>query len=129
MIGDWFSFDNTPHRVCALKGNLSWNLIGFRISNQLHWVTDLATEPIKLTPDILLANGWKEIVDGWKTAVDGKYVSYYIGEAHTPELVIAYISEQDCFYVANMKVKFVHEFQHALRLLGFVDMANNFLLK
>lgn len=129
MIGDWFSFNNTFHRVSALKESMSWDLIGFRTSSQLHWITDDAVQPIRLTHYMLLANGWKEAVDGWNTAVDGKYVSYYIGEAHNPELAIAYISEHDGFYVANMKVKFVHEFQHVLRLLGFIRMANNFLLQ
>jgi hypothetical protein len=123
MIGDWFSFDNTLHRVCALKGDLKCNLIGYTDNSRLRkWITDSVAEPIRLTPNILLANGWRKVVYG-------EYTLYLIGDVGDPEFTVEYVSEYDCFYVANIKVEFVHEFQHALRLLGFIDMADDFIIR
>lgn len=123
MIGDWFFYENTFHRVDALRSRRLLNLVGFTGGNNHHlWVTDLATEPIKLTPNILLANGWRKVVYG-------EYTLYLIGDVGDPEFTVEYVSEYDCFYVANIKVQFVHEFQHALRLLGFIDMADDFIIR
>ena len=122
MIGDWISFSGTLHKVSALKGNLSWNLIGFRTNNQLQWITDEAARPIHLSDDILKANGWNENV------YDSGHTLYCIGNVEDPDFTMEYVPEHDCFYFANARIEFVHELQHALRLYGFTDMADNFNL-
>lgn len=91
MVGDWFSFRNTFHRVSALKGDLNWNLIGYAGNGRLRcWIEDLSAEPIRLNNDILLANGWKK-------AVYEECTLYFIGNEDDPEFTVEYTSEHDCF--------------------------------
>ena len=97
MIGDWFFFDNTLHRVCALKGDLKCNLIGYTDNGRLRkWITDSVVEPIRLTHNILLANGWRKVVYG-------EYTLYLIGDVGDPEFTVEYVSEYDYFLRCEYK--------------------------
>lgn len=120
MIGDWFSYNEVFHRVDALRSRLTWNLVGYTGDGNHHlWVTDKAVKPIKLTDDILTANGWD------RTIYDSDHTLYYIGCVDDPDFTMEYVPEHGCFYFANARIEFVHELQHALRLYGFTDMADN----
>jgi len=51
-----------------------------------------------------------------------------MGDKEDPDFILDYDSNKNCFWSGNIKVEFVHELQHVLRLHGFTDMADNFNL-
>ena len=72
-------------------------------------------EPIPLTPEILEKNGWKHSNRLMITRIDG--IDFYWSEG----LHVLYKNRYnmcDC--------KYVHELQHALRLCGLDELADNF---
>lgn len=121
MIGDWFSYKNTFHRVDALRSRRLLDLVGYTGDNNHHlWVMDEATRPIRLTDTILTVNGWKGIV------YESGHILYYIESVADSSLTMEYILEHNCFWFENIRIEFVHELQHVLRLCGFTDLANEF---
>jgi hypothetical protein len=66
--------------------------------------------PIPLTPEILEKNGWEERPTG--------YVFYTDGKRYDNSLW--YIFDSNTFVVntTEFQIKYVHQFQHALRLCG-----------
>ena len=72
-------------------------------------------EPIPLTPEILEKNGWKHSNRLMITRING--IDFYWSE----RLSVLYKNRYnmcDC--------KYVHKLQHALRLCGFDELADNF---
>lgn len=82
--------------------------------NGSHWCNIKNVEPIPLTPEILEKNGfveWRDKCYRWKYA-EGIYISADFIE----EEPWAHISNR-C-YSATPVCRYVHEFQHAMRLCG-----------
>ena len=81
-------------------------------------------EPIPLTAEILEKNGFVR----YSTIVNG-YV-YYIGDSIDYYLDYTCLDRSLCIktecYLFDGEVKYVHELQHALRLCGLNDLADNF---
>lgn len=91
-------------------------------------------EPIPLTDDIMRKNNWEE--DSYPLPYfSHKY--YYVKDESGNHLMwnsdVLYIwldweKDKDDGAYANIAIpiKYVHQFQQALRLAGMIDMANNF---
>ena len=78
---------------------------------------DEQPQPIPLTPEILEKNGWKE-TQYWHEYQDGKNtiqcrLPYMVGRINGIE-------------IGRFKCKYVHQYQHLLRLCGLNELANNF---
>lgn len=120
MIGDWV---NDP-----IDSDVNWK-----------WEADDFTDidevyPVLLTEEILLKNGFK------KTGVHHKTRFTLIQNPDTPmvnfisvctigKTTIKYHSKNgEWIKGINLRIKYVHELQHALRLCGMNDLADKFRL-
>lgn len=115
MIGDWVFNENTPCKVFSI-----WNKgIGVRNVDLAYevegvWVF-MELSPIPLTAEILEKNGCI-MVD------KGDYGEWHIKE--NPNIPLWQHTEFVIF--GGIEIHFVHELQHALRLCGLNDIADNF---
>lgn len=93
-------------------------------------------EPIPLTPEILELNGWKRRSYDHALHLHDDIVNIALNESYsifgythlcgvgTDCVEVEYCSEID--FVGTL---YVHQLQHALRLCGLSDWANNFKVK
>ena len=122
MIGDWLryspksiSLNNNyggPYRV----EGVSQDTISLGAKNYRFVVSDKEIDPIPLTPEILEKNGWN----------------------HSNRLMITRIDDNDFYWSEELggilyknqynmcNCKYVHNLQHALRLCGLDELADNF---
>lgn len=136
MIGDWVQFDGTPQRVNYI--NLE---DGERVATDKNYfaMPSGCYNPIPLTSEILEKNGFEKTTpmryissrlgineqyiyrigelkdDAYITKV-GDYVQIKLPNDWLPVLPIQYIG----------KCKYVHTLQHALRICGLNELADNF---
>ena len=75
-------------------------------------------EPIAITPEILEKNGWKRVDEIFMEK--RVYENIYFSWADRYGAVLS----QNGHYMCDCK--YVHELQHALRLCGLTELANNF---
>lgn len=105
MIGDWVFEAGRNAKVIRLNEK------------------DCFVRPIPLTAEILEKNGWKwdkyweiwkhKSIPYWEFALDERFNWVIKKECYTDGEVVAYLP-------------FVHELQHALRLCGLDELADNF---
>ena len=78
---------------------------------------DEQPQPIPLTPEMLVKNGWKE-TQYWHEYQDGKSTI----QCCLPDMrgIINGIE------IEHFNCEYVHQYQHLLRLCGLDDLANNF---
>ena len=89
-------------------------------------------QPIPLTNDILRNNDWGE--RPLVLSLDYSVLSYNFvkdeGDTHLEikrdTLIIWFNYEKGLYADIIIPIKYVHQLQHALRLAGLTDMANNF---
>lgn len=102
MLNDWLmrSHDKVPFRINALSENCKWE----------------NCEYVPITEEILKNNGFKD--------------SQFYGELITENWQI----QCDCINIKglskdgmtfDLKIKYVHELQHVLRICGLSELANN----
>lgn len=109
MIGDWVY--NSYH-----KKNIKWNYSEMFCPNGIP-VIGRDLEPIPLTTEILEKNGWEHngsFMD--KRTDENTFFSW--SDKFGAELY------QNNYYMCYCK--YVHTLQHALRLCGFDELADNF---
>lgn len=105
MIGDWISFRGHLFRV------------NFPMLERIN--SGVEVDPIPLTPEILEKNGFvfdHDVFDGIYPMINIIYCDY--------KLLV-----DDGKYIdggENKNILYVHELQHALRLCGLTDLADNF---
>lgn len=119
MIGDWvYDEHGYTRKVNAIWDNtvvlaeckLNANTI---IAQSRHYISDITSIP--LTPEILEKNGC--------TMVDkGDYGEWHIKE--NPNIPLWQHTEFIIF--GGIEIHYVHELQHALRLCGLNELADNF---
>ena len=113
MIGDLVCYRGTNIRVTSLYDKGGSNEVGWS-DKECVWVNADNVEPIPLTPEILEKNGfveWRDKCYRWEYAE-----GVYINADFTEEEPWVHISNR-C-YSATPVCRYVHEFQHALRLCG-----------
>ena len=127
MIGDWLQDNNgfpmyvtavgTDYVYADFEGNKGdvWEY-------QARDFRDGTAQPVELTPDMLIANGF--------TQDNGKY-NLTIQET-------TYLRIEDmgrlfalnaCGEIRRFRVRYVHELQHILRLMDLSELADNFKLE
>lgn len=110
MIGDWVYVNNIATQVMQVNEDCEiW-------THKDPFLPNENVEPIPLTEEILKANGIKfqKGFPWWQRADP-------FGNANKCEVHIN--------SVTTVIVTFVHEFQHALRLCGLDDLADNFKIE
>lgn len=98
-----------------------------RLKDNIRFIPSAYVEPIPLTAEILEKNGFEnETSDFWKLRVDDKPYHYsfrlnkggvFGGDGYN----------MNC-NIYTITIKFIHELQHALRLCGLTDLADNFII-
>lgn len=107
MVGDWLMFNDKPCQVKGLHNDDTVTLTGYR---SMYYLID--AEPIPLTPEILEKNGLAKDPYGC-----------HFEEDEYMELEIS-AKEEGIYWTINyneyaiLKLKYVHQLQHALRLCG-----------
>jgi hypothetical protein len=128
MIGDYVKYQGHIYIVeeISVKGwvHLIHPETKVRVNMASDYIIDLL-EPIPLTPEIFERNGFKlnpqgAYSNGRHTSIgvvrDGRYFANINTETDDPSFL----------YQCG---KYVHEFQHALRICGLNDLADNFKLE
>ena len=96
---------------------------------------DIQVKPIKLTPEILEKNGFKYKTTDWNVVYEGPhYGKYNLKKFHVligkENITLAsyyfYIGHGDVDAHGFAQINYVHELQHALRLCGLNELADNF---
>lgn len=112
MIGDWVLVHNKPQQVAIVEETCISYWAELAFSDELLTPSFAEIAPIPLTAEILEKNGWKfDEIDGTyynKIDVYGRKAPYSIFD--------------------GIIINSVHELQHALRLCGLNELADNFKL-
>lgn len=137
MVGDWVANQNdSPMQIVAVDEDNAYACEG---NEERPWIfgddEDYKPEPIILTSEILEKNGWQSFVPTAYTCCQNHLSIKNEGDIHiewnredgTLSVWVDY-SEDEEGTNPNLKasVKYVHELQDALRLIGLNEMANNF---
>lgn len=114
MIGDWVNIKGCEiAQIRDLKDLLNVELGIFVASG------------VPLTEEILKANGFEdETADFWKLRVDDK-PHHYNFRLNKGGVFGGDGYNMNC-NIYTITIKYVHQLQHALRLCGLTDMADNF---
>lgn len=139
MIGDWvICSDPTPFRITGI-----YNKEPYVVTDEDGLEVEIGDlKPIPLTEEILKENGYYMLTKSYyePTFVDIYYEEwkdyYYIWTCESIEnprkryyMNLAEV-KKDEFVLDNshFPCKYVHQFQHALRLCGLTELADNFRL-
>ena len=127
MIGDWLQ-DNNGFPMYVTAVGTDYVYADFEGNKGDVWeyqdrdFRDGTAQPVELTPDMLIANGF--------TQDNGKY-NLTIQET-------TYLRIEDmgrlfalnaCGEIRRFRVRYVHELQHILRLMDLSELADNFKLE
>lgn len=122
MIGDWLQ-DNNGFPMYVTAVGTDYVYADFEGNEGDVWeyqdrdFRDGTAQPVELTPDMLIANGF--------TRENNKY-NLTIQASRT----LLRIENMDlCFEIHNFRVRYVHELQHILRLMDLSELADNFKLE
>ena len=141
MIGDWVIFGDEPLKVQHIYNNGYDDVVAeiteesineYDVCEEIRDVSLVNCSPIPVTPEILEKNGFEMFkYDGW--------VHYYriFGNSAIPFVLHSMIGgemlsrEVDIFSTSTdtncgIEINYVHELQHALRLCGLDELADNF---
>ena len=141
MIGDWLryspksiSMNNNYGGLYRAEG-VSQDTISLGAKNYRFVVSDKEIDPIPLTAEILEKNGFKYKTTDWDVVYEGPhYGKYNLKKFHVligkENVALAshydYIGQGDVDAHVFAYINYVHELQHALRLCGLYEFADNF---
>ena len=134
MIGDWVLMPHGPEKAKQIEiQEVSYDL---KETFDCYPVTEI--QPIPLTPEILVANGFK-------STELYRFILYQLGKE---SFSIAYdlLLKNLCAFTKTVKagcrpsttpdkselsiqIQYVHELQQAMRLIGLRDLADNFVIE
>lgn len=117
MVGDWVKYTLTgiPARVAGIiKTSKESNIYAYvGTGNRLQGINERDFEPIPITEDFLLKNGFCSkhndlyyLGSGWYLDVEGSAIGEFNDAYESPQ------------FIEQFTVKYVHELQHILRLTG-----------
>lgn len=116
MIGDWVKTDDGTSKVVSLHD--AWHI---DVEDNDYTYDEYQVYPIPLTEEILEANGFEinDNVEGWQLPNDN---------------VPFCIEEFSGLFIFNgvyndILVEYVHQLQHALRLCGLSELADNLIIE
>ena len=137
MVGDWISNQNGfPMQIVAVDEDNAYACEG---NEERSWIfgdyEGREPQPIILTPEILEKNGWQSFVPTAYTCCQNHLSIKNEGDIHivwnwdegTLSIWINYsLDEEGTNPNLIAPVRYVHELQDALRLVGLNEIANNF---
>ena len=126
-ILDWVLINNTPHKIQAID-SIDDEILA---DDELYYVgedrchSEDKIEGIPITPEILEKNGFVFDCDFW-TIANPRYnnvrmVRYCSIDEDATDAFLGHWAFDE-----NYAIDFVHELQHALRLCGLNEIADNF---
>lgn len=126
MIGDWI--DTFPHYSQVLSIGKKGRIWTTEVSNyEVKWARG-----ITLTAEMLLNNGFrgqveKDSLPVYLNECDGKELTIYQEgcDIYTWRIMIQRGPEAS----VSIRTRYVHKLQHAMRLMGLNDLADNFKVK
>lgn len=122
MIGDWVSYNRKP---CHIIGIMPPKNVYIDNNFPLFAVLAERCDGIELTPEILNINGWTKrkyssVFDKagvcFSVGINSSKTELYVGETHGDDSAI-------------FSFMHVHQLQHALRLIGLTELADNFKIE
>lgn len=128
MIGDWVLLNGNPLKIQAID-SLGAEIVAngdlFCIKEDRWAYTADKIDSIPLTPEILEKNGFVFDSDFW-TISNPRYnnvrmVRYCSIDEEVTDAFLGHWAFDE-----NYAIDYVHELQHALRLCGLNELANNF---
>ena len=135
MCGDWVLINGTPHKIQAIDSIDA----EIQADDDLYYIgedryhSEDKIEPIPLTPEILEKNGFERgviIPSKFYRNIDNErlmfcsYGSCYgLGYVHWNESNDADIMHR---LEVQQPIMYIHQMQHALRLFGLDELADNF---
>lgn len=131
MIGDWVLWKNKPVQVVRVSGIkyefghydvLLAYCNGYGDGIETHDISSIS--PIHLTVEILEKNGFIPSPHKWDLQSKDETYPYEIHLEDEGHFMYCEIKSYDAFM--QIKICDVHEFQHALRLCGLNELADNF---
>lgn len=134
MIGDWVMYRNSPKKVVYINDRplreLHNNEIGFT-HNDDEWIAAHNATPISLTEKIMKANGFDIVQSGdtltiWKQKDDEYGNEVYDITIYASKGKIYFDTSIRYYGAIRKNIRYVHELQHALRLCGLTELADNF---
>lgn len=126
QIGDYVSCLGDPVRVVSLSLKDDEPIGIMSPLRKIFTFREVDTYPIQLTADILINNGFGQdtIGSGLIRHIDGAENLYVlVNYRHNGECRNVEISNN--MYNISCPIKYVHELQHALRLCGLSELADN----
>ena len=137
MVGDWVANRNgSPMQIVAVDEDNAYACEG---NEERSWIfgdyEGREPQPIILTPEILEKNGWQSFVPTAYTCCQNHLSIKNEGDIHivwnwdegTLSIWINYsLDEEGTNPNLIAPVRYVHELQDALRLVGLNEIANNF---
>ena len=124
MINDWVLVHKTPQQVAVIEETCISYWAELPMSTELLSPSLSGIEPIPLTPEILEKNGW--------IFMEGQdYSTFPVPSKWTYQFVPFVLRvDGETYSIANtFTIKYVHELQHALRLCGLDELADNFKIE
>ena len=126
-ILDWVLINNTPHKIQAID-SIDAEILA---DDELYYVgedrchSEDKIEGIPITPEILVKSGFVFDCDFW-TIANPRYnnvrmVRYCSIDEDATDAFLGHWAFDE-----NYAIDFVHELQHALRLCGLNELADNF---
>lgn len=122
MIGDWVEYGQYITTVRSLSDKIVLSGCIGRLDE---------VRPVPITPEILEANGFSIDDDDWFVweKRSGAYTLAEVKMYQDDDVWNASICGPNVCEIDDLNIRFVHELQHALRLSGIIDMADNFKIK
>lgn len=126
MIGDWVSWDSENGRIAGLSHdeNDEYGPVQMVDDEDLD-IAHVDIEPIPLTEEILKANGFERIDDVLVLRLANNEGYFRIECFKLPNIRIATQTSKG-FHDLHYTFDYVHQLQHALRLVGLNNLADNF---
>ena len=132
-IGDLVLINNTPHKIQAID-SIDAEILA---DDELYYVgedrchSEDKIEGIPLTPEILEKNGWERDIDKEWVYNNSHILPHYCYQWEKRNVKIEMYAGLEGFTISLIighRFYTVHELQHALRLCGLNELANNFKL-
>ena len=119
MVGDWVANRNgSPMQIVAVDEDNAYACEG---NEERPWIfgddEGYEPQPIILTPEILEKNGWKD---------DGLWYEYQDGMNTIQSCLPDMRGIINGIEIIEFQCKYVHQYQHLLRLCGLNELADNF---
>lgn len=115
MLGDWVTYNGVPSQVTMTSAE---GVVMVLKEGKVVFTNSELLNPIPLTDEILIANGWELIWD----FTDYKYYRHRKMKSN-----VKCKKNPGIYVLRTIHFRCVHEFQHLLRLCGEEDLANNLL--